>query len=826
MRISIIICYILLIVEQTYAQISPTLGEHFLTEYSITDFDVYQDKAILLTDDGRVLEMDLTTDEVMDISMAFEGHDLALMNDVHILRPQAYLFGGDVNHLLRYIDGAVDIAIIPGLEFNQSHGIMGNNYKSPADQFKIATDNGWYAIRNDTIYNSRYHNLDTYYYSDNQYLVKDVVRVCGAHPDSLNLYIEYFGGVAGTGLYKDSTDLSMVNDAHIVPDPAYRGIYLSYAYAFLGTDQAMYVNDLNNCYAPYTTYLEGHQINDIFYFDVTGFYNYPTIDGSPLLVATDQGLYIVDDVGHTMYDPNFRLIESTLNIFLQKINYDNCGNRFLISGETGVYELILNETVEVSFNDYEDNRPFCSNMEYNLGAPISEHFDFQWMHNNSPIGELNQEIINVEQEGSYHISYENCRFSGDLAAMNFFEVTMVNAKMSFDGVTEKCYDDFTVLYAARVDENIDNYGEYSLTYQWYKDGIPLEGEIDDRLRGNLPTGKYYFIATNCNGYTKKSDEVNLQVRDSVPKPVIINESFCYGDTLRLANAEGFSVQWKDYWEVLSENEYYVLENNDYLNDVVFTDEFGCTATLNVDIPYNLDSKVMIDLPEDTVYICDNEKINYFLYVDYYATHVEWSDGVEGIQRTLDEPGEYIITAYNEYSECSATIDTLHVQRGVHVDFQLPEDLTLAVRDTLFIELNPAYDYYWNIGPMAENNTKIVTSRSSGQIELQCQVSDGENCDTFQSMIITFEHDGVLTNTIPEHEITLYPNPIVNNLMIDAKRSIQYISIYDLTGNLVHEHYPDNSDLIELNLLHLSSGLYLVHIQDENDHYLTKTMSKK
>ncbi|MCG9880591.1 MAG: YCF48-related protein [Bacteroidia bacterium] len=65
-------------------------------------------------------------------------------------------------------------------------------------------------------------------------------------------------------------------------------------------------------------------------------------------------------------------------------------------------------------------------------------------------------------------------------------------------------------------------------------------------------------------------------------------------------------------------------------------------------------------------------------------------------------------------------------------------------------------------------------------------------------------------------IKVFPNPFVNTITITAKKGLQnhQISIIDAQGKLLSNQQA-NGQSLDLNLSHLSSGIYFINVQDEN-----------
>lgn len=76
----------------------------------------------------------------------------------------------------------------------------------------------------------------------------------------------------------------------------------------------------------------------------------------------------------------------------------------------------------------------------------------------------------------------------------------------------------------------------------------------------------------------------------------------------------------------------------------------------------------------------------------------------------------------------------------------------------------------------------------------------------------------------ESPILLYPNPVQQQLYVQAQTAIQKISIYDISGKVVVQQTL-NTTQTSLSVQHLRSGLYVVKIQSDN-HISTHKLVKR
>ena len=86
---------------------------------------------------------------------------------------------------------------------------------------------------------------------------------------------------------------------------------------------------------------------------------------------------------------------------------------------------------------------------------------------------------------------------------------------------------------------------------------------------------------------------------------------------------------------------------------------------------------------------------------------------------------------------------------------------------------------------------------------------------------------ILEQTIPEFEVSLYPNPFNNivNIQHNSDEDIN-INVFDTAGRLVFKSLINvTSPKQSINLEQLPSGVYLIHLQSNHLKYFTKLIKK-
>ena len=61
-------------------------------------------------------------------------------------------------------------------------------------------------------------------------------------------------------------------------------------------------------------------------------------------------------------------------------------------------------------------------------------------------------------------------------------------------------------------------------------------------------------------------------------------------------------------------------------------------------------------------------------------------------------------------------------------------------------------------------------------------------------------------------LSIYPNPVVDQLIVSSEKNIESISIYNVNGAKVLEYTKINGTELEISLVGIRSGIYLVDVQ--------------
>jgi len=79
----------------------------------------------------------------------------------------------------------------------------------------------------------------------------------------------------------------------------------------------------------------------------------------------------------------------------------------------------------------------------------------------------------------------------------------------------------------------------------------------------------------------------------------------------------------------------------------------------------------------------------------------------------------------------------------------------------------------------------------------------------------------IDNVFNENSISLYPNPVINNLTINSNKKIDKIEIYNSNGQLLINQTNTN----QINFSQYNTGIYFVRIFKDNQSIYKKVIKK-
>jgi hypothetical protein len=168
--------------------------------------------------------------------------------------------------------------------------------------------------------------------------------------------------------------------------------------------------------------------------------------------------------------------------------------------------------------------------------------------------------------------------------------------------------------------------------------------------------------------------------------------------------------------------------------------------------------------------------------------------------------------------CEAASDTLSIET-----FELPtvsagNDTTICENFlplTLVGEAS-SNQVLWSTG----SNSLFTQISQAGTYTLSATSTEG--CVAIDSVTISIDPCvGILENNLVYN---VYPNPIVNSLLIESTQMILNAAILSAEGKIIFEMRP-SSGLVQIDLSSLSSGIYLLHFSTDSGLYTERIIKQ-
>lgn len=240
----------------------------------------------------------------------------------------------------------------------------------------------------------------------------------------------------------------------------------------------------------------------------------------------------------------------------------------------------------------------------------------------------------------------------------------------------------------------------------------------------------------------------------------------------------------------------------------------------------------------------------------------WNTGDTGNFIHVTEPGFYCVTA-NFDNGCTVQDCYYFDTAGTNISclagflkYYNPEFFPNMIY-LINVSHGDSLDYLWEFGDGSTSNQAYPTHTYStyGKYEVKLTVSYMNNVDTCVSWFIdslgldaygNLLRSGFTINVVNEppdlnlatvddiqnsSSIKVYPNPFYENVKVaisSNQNEFISISIVDLLGNLLRveqKHVQSGNNLIDLNMLELNAGVYLIDIQGNDQHWVQKIIKE-
>ncbi|KAB1063214.1 T9SS type A sorting domain-containing protein [Salibacter halophilus] len=193
----------------------------------------------------------------------------------------------------------------------------------------------------------------------------------------------------------------------------------------------------------------------------------------------------------------------------------------------------------------------------------------------------------------------------------------------------------------------------------------------------------------------------------------------------------------------------------------------------------------------------------------------WSNGATGSSATNLAAGNYTVTVYGAV-DSSVTNVTVTQPDSI----QISETVTQQTNGgdggvNISVSGGTApYSFMWSTGASTQN----LQNLNAGTYTVT--VNDDNFCSKSKSF--TIDPMTSVWEKMNGEELRVYPNPVGQNLRIDAGNAVSLVEVMDITGKVVLTVRPD-SKFVTIETADWNSGLYLVKVSMDNHEVIRKVV---
>jgi hypothetical protein len=163
------------------------------------------------------------------------------------------------------------------------------------------------------------------------------------------------------------------------------------------------------------------------------------------------------------------------------------------------------------------------------------------------------------------------------------------------------------------------------------------------------------------------------------------------------------------------------------------------------------------------------------------------------------------------------------------NISLGADTSICSTNTWILDAgNPDATYLWSTGETTQV-INITNEGEYGERVYSVEVTSPENCASSDEITINWVNCSGIEEIENNAYFDIFPNPASSLIQLKLVTSIQKtteVEIYDLHGKKVYTtKIPAGQELIQLNVSHLESGMYMCSIRTENGSVIKKIIIK-
>ncbi|WKW47581.1 choice-of-anchor L domain-containing protein [Myroides sp. JBRI-B21084] len=376
--------------------------------------------------------------------------------------------------------------------------------------------------------------------------------------------------------------------------------------------------------------------------------------------------------------------------------------------------------------------------------------------------------------------------------------------------------------AAIQNITIDNFTSAQL--KWYSSLTSTQPLPSSYL---LQTGTYYVSTLNHNLCESVRKPIQIITTAGVTIPTVITQQvFCNAalvSDLTAVGMPGATIKWYNSAQSVTP----LTANTPLLTGTYYVEqEIAPCASPRVAVAVRVYSSTPPTMTDFV--LCDGATVaDLFLQASTTTKYVWYLDNTS----TTPLPNTYSLTTGYYYVAIDYT-GCVSDRRKVHVKVNTrPSSPTGAtsqvfnkastVANLVMNQPNVTWYLSYNDAVNRMNPLDITDVLVDGTIYYGV-VIDANGCPSYPTAVkVTLL---LSTNTFDTTNLKYYPNPVVNELVINYSENIKQVEVYNMAGKQVFKNTYDDST-IKIDFSHFSSGTYIVKLATENQSQTIKIIKK-
>ena len=168
------------------------------------------------------------------------------------------------------------------------------------------------------------------------------------------------------------------------------------------------------------------------------------------------------------------------------------------------------------------------------------------------------------------------------------------------------------------------------------------------------------------------------------------------------------------------------------------------------------------------------------------------------------------------------------KKGILGEFGVPRNdvrwLIMLDEVLTYLKENGVSGTYWVAGTGYDNDHVSVQPKNLNKDNITSYFEPAQ-MRILQEYFPVSEETDIQSVNGKDNVISIYPNPVLNNININSEFGIERIQIFNMSGNLVKESVLGGVNQTNVNVENLTSGIYMVHILCSNGNVETQKMVK-